>query len=546
MLCVPFEDGATMDDLISEFISETSESLAALDREMAALQHAPSDPAIITALLRFLRTIKSTSGFLGLPQLEALAQAGEGLLTQLRDGARPLDETAAALVFDTLDTIRRRMEYLAAHGGEAAAADTALLARLQARMENPTEARTAPIQTEPFLPRSTSPSVTAPRTAPKKIPVALSIEREPPPTTAPLPVEHPAALDHALLDRWMEMVGALVRTRNALQHAATEASSAAFTAPLQQLSAITATLHESVQQARTRARVNTPAISVMRLLTFQANGQYFALPQQVIADIFRLEPGSEYSIEILHGVTSLRLGDRRMPLMQVEEFVQTAPLPQLTQRNAHGDVLVVRMEAKEVGILVAALDALVETVVQPMSRWLNPCTLYAGTSILGDGSIALVLDTQRLVAQVHGAKLADALAETALAPPLPLTRFLLFRAGNDQPKAIPLPRVARLMMVDAAEVAHGVVAYEEGLLPIQTVVGGVVPRQGAYEVMLLISDTAMVGLVVDAVLEIIDAPFAATRRTPAHPYLGSTLLHGQVTPIVDADFYLTRVGEEVR
>ena len=79
-----------MDDLLSEFLTETSENLAVLDVELVRLEQTPDDPALLGNIFRLVHTIKGTCGFLGLPRLEAVAHAGENVLGRVRDGALPV------------------------------------------------------------------------------------------------------------------------------------------------------------------------------------------------------------------------------------------------------------------------------------------------------------------------------------------------------------------------------------------------------------------------------------------------------------------------
>ena len=74
-----------MDDLLTEFLTETGESLATLDVELVKLEQNPS-PQILSNIFRLVHTIKGTCGFLGLPRLEAVAHAGENVLGKIRDG----------------------------------------------------------------------------------------------------------------------------------------------------------------------------------------------------------------------------------------------------------------------------------------------------------------------------------------------------------------------------------------------------------------------------------------------------------------------------
>ncbi|WP_044431688.1 Hpt domain-containing protein, partial [Skermanella aerolata] len=64
-----------MDDLLSEFLTETSENLSVLDVELVRLEQNPNNPELLSNIFRLVHTIKGTCGFLGLPRLEHVAHA---------------------------------------------------------------------------------------------------------------------------------------------------------------------------------------------------------------------------------------------------------------------------------------------------------------------------------------------------------------------------------------------------------------------------------------------------------------------------------------
>ena len=75
-----------MDDLLSEFLTETNESLSVLDLELVKLEQNPNDPELLGNIFRLVHTIKGTCGFLGLPRLDRVAHAAENVLGKIRDG----------------------------------------------------------------------------------------------------------------------------------------------------------------------------------------------------------------------------------------------------------------------------------------------------------------------------------------------------------------------------------------------------------------------------------------------------------------------------
>ncbi len=116
-----------MDDLLSEFLAETSESLALLDLELVKFEQNPNDSAILGNIFRLVHTIKGTSGFLGLPRLEKVAHAGEDVLGKFCDGALTVTPEAVTLILHCLDCVRSLLAGLEAEGTEPQGEDTALI-----------------------------------------------------------------------------------------------------------------------------------------------------------------------------------------------------------------------------------------------------------------------------------------------------------------------------------------------------------------------------------------------------------------------------------
>jgi len=121
-----------MDDLIGEFLNETSESLDVVDTELVKFESDPTDRATLDNIFRLVHTIKGTCGFLGLERLEALAHAAETLLGKFRDGEMVADSAAVTLVLKTLDRTKEILAALGDAGAEPEGDDRDLIDRLEA------------------------------------------------------------------------------------------------------------------------------------------------------------------------------------------------------------------------------------------------------------------------------------------------------------------------------------------------------------------------------------------------------------------------------
>ncbi len=78
------------------------------------------------------------------------------------------------------------------------------------------------------------------------------------------------------------------------------------------------------------------------------------------------------------------------------EFDITSEAPPIEQ------VVVIRYEDKRVGLSVDAIEGEYQAVLKPLGKLYRQQELISGATILGDGSIALVMDTNKLIKQYSG------------------------------------------------------------------------------------------------------------------------------------------------
>ncbi|MBR1051614.1 hybrid sensor histidine kinase/response regulator [Bradyrhizobium diazoefficiens] len=123
-----------MDDLLREFLTETSESLDTVDNQLVKFEQEPNNAKILDNIFRLVHTIKGTCGFLGLPRLEALAHAGETLMSKFRDGM-PVTADAVSLILVSIDRIKEILAGLEATEAEPEGNDRDLIDQLEAMVE---------------------------------------------------------------------------------------------------------------------------------------------------------------------------------------------------------------------------------------------------------------------------------------------------------------------------------------------------------------------------------------------------------------------------
>ena len=147
-----------MDDLLREFLTETSESLDTVDNQLVRFEQEPNNAKILDNIFRLVHTIKGTCGFLGLPRLEALAHAAETLMGKFRDGM-PVTGQAVTLILTTIDRIKDILGQLEATEAEPDGSDQDLIGELEAMVERGMKAMTEQASPAEAAPAAATPPV---------------------------------------------------------------------------------------------------------------------------------------------------------------------------------------------------------------------------------------------------------------------------------------------------------------------------------------------------------------------------------------------------
>lgn len=282
-----------MDDLLREFLTETSESLDVADVELVKFETDPNNRDILNNIFRLVHTIKGTCGFIGLVRLAGLAHAAETLMDEFRNG-RPVTTGAVGLILRTIDRIKAILAEIERNDGtEPAGSDDDLISELEAEVARtdvvadappaPAPAAEKPLivqtlerelapgevpldelermfrETAVEAPKPAAQAQTPAKPAPAAAPVAAAVKGVPATTDAPPP---PAANDASsvanqtirvnvsVLEHLMTMVSELVLTRNQLMEISRRNEDSEYKSPLQRLSTVTGELQEAVMRTR--------------------------------------------------------------------------------------------------------------------------------------------------------------------------------------------------------------------------------------------------------------------------------------------------------
>lgn len=128
-------------------------------------------------------------------------------------------------------------------------------------------------------------------------------------------------------------------------------------------------------------------------------GQRFVLPLANVVESVRPEPGQVQPISPTSEVIELR--GSFLPVRRLSELFGLAANDRRSPEESL--VIIVESEAGNVGLMVDGIDDRREVVIKSLDENLHPIRGLGGATILGDGSIALILDVDALLAgAAHG------------------------------------------------------------------------------------------------------------------------------------------------
>jgi two-component system chemotaxis sensor kinase CheA len=294
-------------------------------------------------------------------------------------------------------------------------------------------------------------------------------------------------------------------------------------------------------------------LAIVSALIVEAGKERFAIPQIGVVELVRAGGGGG-TIERIDQTPVMRLRDRLLPLVSLSKLLKLDEAEAVREEDA-GFVVVTQVGPNVFGIIVDKVFDTEEIVVKPVAPILRHVTMFSGNTILGDGSVIMILDPNG-IARATGVGADGPVEDAARAAAMvgarsgERTALLLFRAGDETPKAVPLGLVARLEDLPAASIelsgTQPLVQYRGKLMPLVPMSGHWMPPQpGTRQAVLVFSDQhRAMGLMVDAILDVVEEHLDIEGSHDRPGFLGSAVICGKVTDVMDCAWWLRQAGDD--
>jgi len=306
----------------------------------------------------------------------------------------------------------------------------------------------------------------------------------------------------------------------------------------------------------TSLKIKIPlTLAIIPALTVTAASERFAIPQVGLVELVRLEgERARAGVERINGVPVYRLRGNLLPLLFLDRQLGIASEPEPSgEVEATDDVniVVLQAEGRQFGVIVDEVNETEEIVVKPLGPQLSDIPAFAGATIMGDGRVALILDVlglgqqARALAERPEAVVGHAGSERGGAEG-ERRSLLLCDAGAGRRMAVPLSYVARLEELDSSRLERAgslwVTQYRNEIMPVIPVGGSVAasfenPSDLPEKLIVVVCRhrDRNIGLVVERISDVVDEVCSLDEVTRAEDILGSVVVQGQVTDLLDVD-----------
>jgi two-component system chemotaxis sensor kinase CheA len=236
-----------------------------------------------------------------------------------------------------------------------------------------------------------------------------------------------------------------------------------------------------------------------------------------------------------------------LPLVRLDEQLGLAPVGETEAGEDDGRggfIVVLQAEQQRFGLVVDDVLDTQEIVVKPLGRHLKGIPVYAGATILGDGSVVLILDASTLARRANvlaggnGVATVEADGDVESVDPV-----LVVEIGSGRRAAIPLEMVTRLEEIERSSVervgGREVVQYRGHIMPLVRISsllgahGEPADESTGVQLVVYTRGERSVGFVVERILDIATERVGTRSDIDDQALVGSVVVGDRVVELLD-------------
>ena len=307
-------------------------------------------------------------------------------------------------------------------------------------------------------------------------------------------------------------------------------------------------------------------LAIIRGVIVTSGENRYVIPQASVLKLIRLE-GAEAlrQVEMVHGAPVYRLMGKLLPLVRLSQVLSE---PSTSDEDVV-NIVVLKADHRQFGVIVDSVQDTEEIVVKPLGKHLKVMSMFAGATIMGDGLVALILD---VVGLAQRAQVVSERADTRgrgdhhdvqKAAEDRRQTLLIVRSPGDGRIGIPLARVERLEEFPRSVLEHAgseqLMQYRGEIMSVLDLRTVLVERRSpsrieraesilperktdTISVVVCVRPEGNVGVIVDQIIDIVEEALGQPRPPGRAGMVGSVVIQGRVTELLDVDAVLRCAG----
>ncbi len=296
----------------------------------------------------------------------------------------------------------------------------------------------------------------------------------------------------------------------------------------------------------TTVKIKIPlTLAIIPALIVHSADQRYAIPQVNLVELVHLtKEAVEKDVQVIGDSEFYRLRGEILPLIRLRKALK---IPEVaSDKHEEGmNVVVLNAGDRPFGLVVDSISDSEEIVVKPLGQHLKHIRTFAGTTLMGDGRVALILDVMGITSSMSMAReehLQKASLVTEKGAGEERQFLLLCTVADDEFFALPLALVNRLDKISASSIelvgGKEVVQYRghsmqvirlENYLPISPL-----PEQEDYHLIVFHMNGKDIAFVVSRIEDSLDMAIEVEEHTfKQEGILGSAIIKDKTTLFLD-------------
>jgi two-component system chemotaxis sensor kinase CheA len=132
------------------------------------------------------------------------------------------------------------------------------------------------------------------------------------------------------------------------------------------------------------------SVLVTKVMTVEAGGQLFGIPLDAVVETLRVAKERIFAVGAARAIV---LRDQTIPLVRLTDVLATST----NRADDSGPIVIAQLDGQLGGVQVDKIGERMDIILKPLDGLLSGMPGLAGSALLGDGGVLLILDLAEVI-----------------------------------------------------------------------------------------------------------------------------------------------------